>query len=46
MNYRKVLAQVSSLMILDDHEIRDDWGSDECDRDKNSTEYYIGTLAR
>ncbi|KAF0979381.1 hypothetical protein FDP41_001724 [Naegleria fowleri] len=43
---RKLLAQVSNLMILDDHEIRDDWGSDACDRDKNSVEYYIGTLAR
>lgn len=43
---RAVLASAPNLMILDDHEIRDDWGSGEFDKDKNSDEYYIGTLGR
>lgn len=43
---RDVLANVSNLMIWDDHEIRDDWGSRDTDCDKNSVEYRIGTLAR
>jgi phosphodiesterase/alkaline phosphatase D-like protein len=43
---REVLANVSNLMIWDDHEIRDDWGSLKSDKDPNSAEYYIGTLAR
>ena len=43
---RRVLSQVCNLMILDDHEIRDDWGSEEQDRVKGSVEYYIGKLAR
>jgi len=43
---RDVLANVSNLMIWDDHEIRDDWGSRREDYDLNSVEYRIGTLAR
>ncbi|HMF56269.1 MAG TPA: alkaline phosphatase D family protein, partial [Pyrinomonadaceae bacterium] len=43
---RKVLASVPNLMILDDHEIRDDWGSGKSDSDPNSNEYYIGKLGR
>jgi hypothetical protein len=43
---RDVLANVSNLMIWDDHEIRDDWGSRPNDRNPKSQEYYIGTLAR
>jgi hypothetical protein len=43
---RDVLANVSNLMIWDDHEIRDDWGSKPTDCDKNSIEFRIGTLAR
>jgi phosphodiesterase/alkaline phosphatase D-like protein len=43
---RDVLANVSNLMIWDDHEIRDDWGSRREDSDPASVEYRIGTLAR
>jgi hypothetical protein len=43
---RAVLAIVPSLMIWDDHDIRDDWGSRASDRQKDSPEYLIGTLAR
>jgi len=41
-----VLANVPNLMIWDDHEIRDDWGSLEADKDPDSLEHKIGTLAR
>ncbi|HEV2860399.1 MAG TPA: alkaline phosphatase D family protein [Pyrinomonadaceae bacterium] len=43
---RDVLANVSNLMIWDDHEIRDDWGSRREDSDPDSVEFRIGTLAR
>jgi phosphodiesterase/alkaline phosphatase D-like protein len=43
---RDVLANVSNLMIWDDHEIRDDWGSRDTDCDPNSVEFRIGMLAR
>ena len=43
---REVLARVPNLMIWDDHEIRDDWGSKKTDYDPNSPEYHVGTLAR
>lgn len=43
---RDVLANVSNLMIWDDHEIRDDWGSRDTDCDRASVEFRIGTLAR
>ena len=42
---RDVLANVSNLMIWDDHEIRDDWGSEKADSDEESQAYHIGTLA-
>lgn len=43
---QEVLAGVSNLMIWDDHEIRDDWGSREQDKDPKSVEQYIGSLAQ
>jgi phosphodiesterase/alkaline phosphatase D-like protein len=43
---RSVLANVANLMIWDDHEIRDDWGSRTADGLPNSAEYYVGSLAR
>jgi hypothetical protein len=43
---RAVLATIPSLMIWDDHDIRDDWGSRAVDRDKNTPEFLVGTLAR
>lgn len=43
---RQVLASVPSLMMWDDHEIRDDWGSLPGDKNPNSQAYHIGTLAR
>lgn len=47
---REVLARVPSLMIWDDHEIRDDWGSKKEDRSngngEESIELRIGRLAR
>jgi phosphodiesterase/alkaline phosphatase D-like protein len=48
-NYRAtadVLASVPNLMIWDDHEIRNSWGSLACDKDPTSIEHYVGTLAR
>lgn len=41
-----VLANVSNLMIWDDHEIRDDWGSRLADGVAGSPEHTVGTLAR
>lgn len=41
-----VLATVPNLMIWDDHDIRDDWGSRDADKNPQSPEYYVGTLAR
>lgn len=43
---RTVLANVSNLMIWDDHEIRDDWGSKDADWHKETVEFRIGSLAR
>jgi hypothetical protein len=43
---RAVLASVPNLMIWDDHEIRDDWGSREEDRDPASPAATIGRIAR
>ena len=43
---RAVLATVPNLMIWDDHEIRDDWGSRSSDKSVGTPEYLIGTLAR
>eukprot|EP00440_Ansanella_granifera_P009825 gb/GFBE01010646.1/.p1 GENE.gb/GFBE01010646.1/~~gb/GFBE01010646.1/.p1 ORF type:complete len:518 (+),score=96.82 gb/GFBE01010646.1/:1-1554(+) len=38
---REVLANVSNLMIFDDHELRDDWGDRDTDRDKSSATYFV-----
>ena len=43
---RSVLANVSNLMIWDDHEIRDDWGSRADDSNPEKPAYRIGSLAR
>jgi phosphodiesterase/alkaline phosphatase D-like protein len=43
---RDVLANAPSLMIWDDHEIRDDWGSRNEDGVPGTPEYVIGSLAR
>ena len=42
---REVLANVPNLMIWDDHEITDDWGSDPS-HSKPSPEFCVGTLGR
>lgn len=42
---RDVLANVPNLMIWDDHEIRDDWGSRANDSDSATAAFHIGTLA-
>jgi len=42
---RDVLAKVPNLMIWDDHEIRDDWGSRPEDSDPSKAAHHIGTLA-
>jgi hypothetical protein len=41
-----VLASVPNVMIWDDHDIRNSWGSRSEDKDKNKVEHYIGTLGR
>ena len=43
---RTVLANVPNLMIWDDHETRDDWGSLPEDSDQGGQAHYIGSLAR
>jgi hypothetical protein len=43
---QEVLSSVPNLMIWDDHDIRDDWGSRSTDYDPQSGEFYVGTLAR
>lgn len=43
---RDVLASVPNLMIWDDHEIRDDWGSNETDSEPQTIEHQVGKLAR
>lgn len=40
------LAHVPNLMIWDDHEIRDDWGSRDDDGKKGTPDYIVGNLAR
>ena len=42
---KEVLSHVSNLMILDDHEIREDFGRLPEDSDRDSAEYYLGRLA-
>ena len=39
------MANVSNLMISDDHEIADDWGEEESHKDKNSLDFFVGTCA-
>lgn len=43
---RDALSKIPSLTILDDHQIRDDWGYLDKDRDPNTADYYYGALAR
>jgi len=43
---KAVLAKVPSLMILDDHEVRDDWGWRSEDWTTDTADYFYGTLAR
>jgi len=43
---RETLAKVPSLTILDDHQVRDDWGYLTTDSDPTSQDYYYGLLAR
>jgi phosphodiesterase/alkaline phosphatase D-like protein len=43
---REVLATASNLMIWDDHEVRNGWGSHERDRNPDSNRYWIATIAR
>ncbi len=43
---RQVLAHASNLMIWDDHEVRNSWGGYDHDRDPNSDEWFVGTIAR
>lgn len=42
---KNVMAHVSNLMILDDHEIRDDFGDVADDSDPESKEFFLGSLA-
>jgi phosphodiesterase/alkaline phosphatase D-like protein len=42
---RNVLASVPNLMIWDDHEIRDDWGSRPTHKDTASAVNHIGSLS-
>ncbi|MCO5550235.1 hypothetical protein L7F22_003718 [Adiantum nelumboides] len=41
----KCLAHCPSLMIYDDHEIRDNWGDDPRDRRKDCKEYFVARCA-
>lgn len=43
---REVLATASNLMIWDDHEVRNGWGSHERDRDPESSRHWVGAIAR
>ncbi len=43
---RQVLATTSNLMIWDDHEVRNGWGSHGADRDPTSNEAWVGGIAR
>ena len=44
-NTRKILATISNLMICDDHEFRDNFGSVKEDRDPGSAEFFLGLQA-
>jgi len=37
----QVLANVSNIMFVDDHEVRDDWGQNEEDYDKSTAGYFV-----
>ncbi|KAK2166162.1 hypothetical protein LSH36_41g11018 [Paralvinella palmiformis] len=41
----RCLAHFSNLMILDDHDIRDDFGSEPQDGDPDHKEYFLGHIA-
>lgn len=41
---KTVLANVPNVMIMDDHEIRDDWGDDPDDQDKSTIDHFIARL--
>jgi len=43
---KEVLANTSNLMLWDDHELRNDWGAFDKDRDKSSVNYKLGLAAR
>lgn len=43
---QEVMSMVPNLCIWDDHEIRDDWGSLDPDSNPESSQHYLGTLAR
>ena len=40
-NMRRLLRRVPSYMILDDHEIKNNWGQDQCEKHKNLFENAI-----
>jgi len=42
---RRVLANIPNLMILDDHEIRDDWGDTDEHRDPKNPDHYVAMAA-
>lgn len=43
---RRVLSNVANLMLWDDHELRNDWGTFAQDTDPSSVDYRIASLAR
>ncbi len=43
---RRVLSQVPSVCIWDDHDVRNDWGSHATDRDRTCDVYKVGLAAR
>lgn len=43
---RQVLANISNLCMWDDHEIRNDWGAFDKDRDKSTMNFKMGLAAR
>eukprot|EP00656_Telonema_subtile_P013464 TRINITY_DN16840_c0_g1_i1.p1 TRINITY_DN16840_c0_g1~~TRINITY_DN16840_c0_g1_i1.p1 ORF type:complete len:604 (+),score=115.56 TRINITY_DN16840_c0_g1_i1:3-1814(+) len=43
---KALLGSVSNLMLWDDHELRNDWGAFDKDRDQSSVNYKLGKAAR
>ncbi len=43
---REVLATASNLMIWDDHDVRNGWGSHAQDRNRDSNRFWVATIAR